>query len=201
MQYDRSKYLDYINNSEEWKLKRAQVISQRGYKCERCGSTRKIHIHHGTYKRLFNEELSDLFILCNGCHLRYHKTNKVITIQTTINFINRKSFNKTKNNVFVGKVCVPKREKTPQEKKERIDRINFKIELKKQQKQKQKEERHERHLARMEKNRLKKEKRKKISPNARKKAIIIENLERLKKFGVKLNSYHKLQMKQYGIDA
>ena len=87
MKFNRKKYLEYINNSNEWKLKRAEVFSLKGYKCERCGSTRKIHVHHATYERLFNELVTDLFTLCNSCHDEYHKNNKYISIKTTLAFI------------------------------------------------------------------------------------------------------------------
>lgn len=87
MTHDRNKYLEYINNSSEWKIKRAQVFSLKGRKCERCGGTNRIHVHHGTYTRLFNEMLEDLFVLCGYCHGEYHKQTRVITIQSTEAFI------------------------------------------------------------------------------------------------------------------
>lgn len=87
MQYDRTKYLTYISNSKEWRIKRNQVIALKGRKCERCSSKKKIHIHHGTYERLYNEEMSDLFVLCGKCHDLYHTLNKKISVETTEQFI------------------------------------------------------------------------------------------------------------------
>jgi hypothetical protein len=95
MQYDRNKYLEYINNSAEWKLKKAEVFSFKGKSCERCGSKKRIHVHHGTYERLFNEELTDLFVLCKPCHNKYHSENGKVSLQSTSNFIDRISTYKT----------------------------------------------------------------------------------------------------------
>lgn len=66
------RYLQYIH-SQEWQEKRSQVFSERWYKCEKCGSEKNLHVHHWTYKRIFNEDLSDLFVFCNTCHDDFHK--------------------------------------------------------------------------------------------------------------------------------
>ena len=53
------KYAEYIV-SDLWFAKRKEIISQRGSKCEICGSTKKIHVHHKTYARMGNEKPEDL---------------------------------------------------------------------------------------------------------------------------------------------
>lgn len=70
-------YLIYLK-SAEWKLKRKQLFNERGKKCERCGATKKLQVHHVTYKRIFNEALEDLEVLCKPCHQKEHniKTKK-----------------------------------------------------------------------------------------------------------------------------
>ena len=66
----KEKYRSYLN-SDAWKAKRAQVLKAAGGKCRRCGA-RATEVHHETYKRIFNERLSDLTALCRGCHEKEH---------------------------------------------------------------------------------------------------------------------------------
>lgn len=66
------KYLD----SAEWKLLRNSILKERGCVCEKCKVTNNrwnLHIHHMTYKRLFNELKADLLVLCATCHKEVHK--------------------------------------------------------------------------------------------------------------------------------
>ena len=71
----KKKYLAYIN-SKEWLDIRIEIHHIRGGKCERCESTYNLQVHHITYKNLFNEEPSDLELLCSGCHIAEHNLNK-----------------------------------------------------------------------------------------------------------------------------
>lgn len=68
---DKTKYNAYIA-SPEWQEKRKQVFEQKWYKCEACGITESLHVHHWTYRRLYKEKLSDLFVLCWYCHMSLH---------------------------------------------------------------------------------------------------------------------------------
>lgn len=68
---DKTKYNAYIASSE-WQEKRKQVFEQKWYKCEACGITEWLHVHHWTYRRLYKEKLSDLFVLCGYCHMSLH---------------------------------------------------------------------------------------------------------------------------------
>lgn len=36
--------------------------------CEKCMRDNRLHIHHVSYKRLGHERLSDLQVICAGCH-------------------------------------------------------------------------------------------------------------------------------------
>lgn len=65
------KYKEYLE-SPEWAEIKNDLFQIRGRKCERCGSDRFLQIHHKTYIRIFNEEPSDLEILCGGCHRKEH---------------------------------------------------------------------------------------------------------------------------------
>ena len=72
---EREKYQQYLK-SDAWKNKRAAILKKAGYKCRRCGA-RATEVHHETYKRIYNEKLSDLTALCRECHQKTHtKTPK-----------------------------------------------------------------------------------------------------------------------------
>lgn len=69
-------YKEYISKSPQWKRKRKWAMRKLGKKCNRCGSTHNITVHHVSYRRLFNEQLEDLEILCRGCHANEHEGDK-----------------------------------------------------------------------------------------------------------------------------
>lgn len=68
MNVEYKKYL----SSPEWASVRADILSSRGNKCERCGRNSNLHVHHVSYKNIFNEDPSDLEVLCSGCHKGEH---------------------------------------------------------------------------------------------------------------------------------
>lgn len=65
-------YYEYIQ-SPEWKRKAQQAKSAAGWKCRRCGSSKRLECHHKTYERLGHERKSDLEVLCHECHSRISK--------------------------------------------------------------------------------------------------------------------------------
>lgn len=72
----KEKYQLYLQ-SREWAELRNKVRERANGICERC-SWQEIHaVHHLTYKRIYNEELSDLRGLCKGCHEFIHGHNDV----------------------------------------------------------------------------------------------------------------------------
>ena len=88
---DKQKYIDYIK-SKEWKKVRLGLFKLRGKKCEKCGQTKLIHVHHLTYKNLFNEKPEDLQILCKKHHedahgrkFKKYKTKKTKTVKVKRN--------------------------------------------------------------------------------------------------------------------
>lgn len=64
-------YQTYLN-SPKWKAKRLLVLRRAKHKCERCKKRQATQIHHKTYKRIFNEPLSDLLAVCERCHKEIH---------------------------------------------------------------------------------------------------------------------------------
>lgn len=67
-----NKYHKYLL-SDEWANLKIDLFKKRGKICERCLSNDKIHVHHLTYKNIFNEDPKDLLILCSKCHKKEHK--------------------------------------------------------------------------------------------------------------------------------
>ncbi|ALL05600.1 hypothetical protein AQ505_08905 [Pedobacter sp. PACM 27299] len=67
------KYHTYLL-SEEWKAKRALVLSRDHNLCKLCNTEPALDIHHLTYDNLYNEPLEDLQSLCRACHVNLHRT-------------------------------------------------------------------------------------------------------------------------------
>lgn len=60
-------YSTYLQ-SEAWENKRQHLFTLRGRRCEACGITNEIHVHHLTYERIFKEDIGDLMVLCKLHH-------------------------------------------------------------------------------------------------------------------------------------
>jgi len=54
--------------SPQWRSKRLEKLRQAGNKCEYCGRVGRLDVHHLHYDNLYNERMSDLQVLCRGCH-------------------------------------------------------------------------------------------------------------------------------------
>ena len=71
-------YQDYLI-SEDWKRLRNLKLKQADNKCQLCNSADNLQIHHRTYKRVYEEDLNDLTVLCSYCHYRFHeKLSKIV---------------------------------------------------------------------------------------------------------------------------
>ena len=58
-----------------WQIKRSQTINYYGNKCEYCGSTENIHVHHRKYisgLEPWDYDIEDLQLLCADCHEQEH---------------------------------------------------------------------------------------------------------------------------------
>lgn len=64
-------YKQYILSSA-WKYKRLRILKRADNKCEKCGYSGRLQVHHLTYKHLFHEPLKDLIALCPDCHKDIH---------------------------------------------------------------------------------------------------------------------------------
>ena len=70
-------YVAYMR-SDEWREMRQRKLDQAGRECEKCGATSALEVHHKTYRRLWNERMSDLQVLCDDCHNDVHaKTGRL----------------------------------------------------------------------------------------------------------------------------
>lgn len=68
---NKREYAAYLR-TDHWKAKRAEALAFHGPKCCECGTVEKLHVHHDTYARVGAELMSDLRILCEGCHHKFH---------------------------------------------------------------------------------------------------------------------------------
>lgn len=68
-----SRYSHFLA-SNYWRSVRDLKIDQVGGKCEKCGSTSSLQLHHTTYEHHGDEmnHLEDLVVMCRECHEREH---------------------------------------------------------------------------------------------------------------------------------
>lgn len=63
-------YPDYLASSI-WKERRNHLIEKKG-KCEICGKTKRLEVHHLSYENVGDEKERDLQVLCRSCHQKQH---------------------------------------------------------------------------------------------------------------------------------
>lgn len=68
-------YRDYIT-SDKWKKRKQDYFETHIRKCRACNSSKRIHLHHKTYRRLGDERDADLIPLCHICHSSLHRSQK-----------------------------------------------------------------------------------------------------------------------------
>lgn len=75
---ERRKHKEYYNRlleDKRWKEFRLKVLSERGNRCECCGGTHILQIHHTFYisgKMPWEYDIKDMRVLCKKCHQRIH---------------------------------------------------------------------------------------------------------------------------------
>ena len=66
------RYDEYLK-TDEWQWRRKKKLEDAGYHCQLCHANGGIlDVHHSTYERKGNENLSDLIVLCRDCHSKFH---------------------------------------------------------------------------------------------------------------------------------
>jgi 5-methylcytosine-specific restriction endonuclease McrA len=64
-------YQEYLL-SELWCKKREWILECFNYKCQKCGTTINLQVHHKDYTNVGNEKLRDVIVLCKHCHKEEH---------------------------------------------------------------------------------------------------------------------------------
>lgn len=65
-------YDDYLA-SEAWRNRRQIMLERFSHKCQLCGGSDRLQVHHRTYDRIGNERPEDLTVLCGACHTVFHQ--------------------------------------------------------------------------------------------------------------------------------
>lgn len=68
-------YAAYIA-SPTWTATRGKALAHHGTQCYACSGHKSLQVHHKNYARIGREKMSDLVVLCNGCHKAAHKAIK-----------------------------------------------------------------------------------------------------------------------------
>lgn len=63
----REIYHNYLQ-TEAWAQKRGGALQRAGGKCEACGTHEQLQVHHLTYARIYQENDADLMVLCRLHH-------------------------------------------------------------------------------------------------------------------------------------
>lgn len=71
----RKEYYNRLLEDKRWKEFRLKVLSERGSRCECCGGTGILQIHHTFYisgKMPWEYDVNDMRVLCRTCHQKIH---------------------------------------------------------------------------------------------------------------------------------
>lgn len=69
-------YSEYLK-TDHWQLTRHATLRRANYRCQICGETDGLEVHHNTYERRGEELPTDLFVLCAACHQLFHEHGKL----------------------------------------------------------------------------------------------------------------------------
>lgn len=64
-------YKEYLK-TPEWQKRRKAKLKEAKHRCQLCNDGGTLNVHHRTYENRGNEPLSDLIVLCEPCHERFH---------------------------------------------------------------------------------------------------------------------------------
>lgn len=67
--------------SAEWYQLRDRKFAEAGKYCRGCGALHNLRVHHIIYRKVLSEAiLSDLLVLCEGCHTALHRAIKTLEL-------------------------------------------------------------------------------------------------------------------------
>lgn len=66
-------YREYYLKSRHWKARARKARRLADYRCEECGRSKPLDVHHVNYSRIFWEWNKDLKVLCRTCHKAAHE--------------------------------------------------------------------------------------------------------------------------------
>jgi hypothetical protein len=86
-----------------WKKRKKEIIAKKGNKCQSCGRTEYLQVHHKKQGKLSDKEYyepkdDDVIVLCRKCHYIFHKTGKYLKPQ--LSFKERQEIIKEHPNSF-----------------------------------------------------------------------------------------------------
>lgn len=64
-------YKKYLQ-TKHWKVVAARARQRAEHRCQLCNSPDNLEVHHRTYERRGHESESDLTVLCDTCHGKFH---------------------------------------------------------------------------------------------------------------------------------
>jgi 5-methylcytosine-specific restriction endonuclease McrA len=65
------RYADYLK-TEHWREVRRRALEYASHSCQLCNSRVRLNVHHRTYKNRGNELPTDVIVLCQACHEKFH---------------------------------------------------------------------------------------------------------------------------------
>lgn len=72
----KQSYLNYLD-SAHWRALRHAAFERDGYRCQGCGTSKKLRGHHVRYrKNLEHCTVDDIQTLCEACHKRHHRKQR-----------------------------------------------------------------------------------------------------------------------------
>lgn len=71
-EFDPKKDYESWIQTDAWNEIRIKALDKANHQCERCGTSKRLQVHHKNYRNLGNERLCDLTVLCEDCHMEEH---------------------------------------------------------------------------------------------------------------------------------
>jgi len=68
----RSARYQAVMRSAGWRRRRARALRAAGRRCQECGASGPLDVHHLSYAPLGDERPHELAALCPACHQRHH---------------------------------------------------------------------------------------------------------------------------------